>query len=82
MSKQYNETEMTMRLLADATNAILNGIDNKGNNGFVIMVFQAGQSQGGAVNFISNGHRGEVITMLKEFVARQEGRYISEGGNA
>lgn len=82
MSKQFNKTEMSMQLPADVTNAVLNGIGNEGSNCFIIMVCPLGQSQGCHVNYISNGQRDEVIAMLKEFVARQEGRYIATGGNA
>jgi hypothetical protein len=82
MSNELQQTEMTMRLLADFVNAILNGVGGAANECFIIMTCRSGQPQGGDVNCISNAQRDEVITTLKEFIARQEGRFIQEGGNA
>ena len=82
MSNELQQTEMTMRLLADLVNAILNGVGGNASECFLIMTCRSGQSQGGNVNYISNANRDEVLTMLKEFIARQEGRFIQEGGNA
>jgi hypothetical protein len=36
----------------------------------------------GRVNYISNGERSDIITMMKELLARFEGRYDEKGGRA
>jgi len=47
--------------------------------GFVLLSAEFGKIEGGRVNYISNGSRDDMIAMMKEFIARAEGRY-SEGG--
>lgn len=41
---------------------------------FVLLVAETGKAEGGRVNYISNGYRAEMRSMLKEFLGRIEGR--------
>lgn len=65
-------------------NALASGIDQALNGpklpgvppkvGFVLLCAEFGKIEGGKVNYISNGQRADMIAMLKEYLARLEGR--------
>ena len=73
-------------------NALARGIDEGLNGprlpgvkpkiGFVLLVSEFGKIDGGRVNYISNGQREDMLAMLREYLARVEGRYSDQGGNA
>lgn len=44
--------------------------------GFVLLTAEFGKIDGGRVNYISNGDRASMIAMLREYLARLEGRYV------
>ena len=46
---------------------------------FALVIAEFGKAEGGRVNYISNGNREDNTAMLRELLARWEGRYI-EGG--
>jgi hypothetical protein len=51
--------------------------------GFLLLVAEFGRIEGGRVNYISNGERRDMIAMLREYLARLEGRaVIDDGGRA
>lgn len=64
-----------MNTLAHTLDELFNGeargTDRK--NGFILMVFPFGNTDGRA-NYISNAERADVVTMLKEQLARFEGQ--------
>jgi hypothetical protein len=65
----------TMNALAGALDEMFNG-DARGpdrKTGFILMVFPFGNTDGRA-NYISNAERADVVTMLKEQLARFEGQ--------
>jgi hypothetical protein len=66
-----------MNKLAGALDQIFNG-DTKGaarETGFVLMVFPFGELATGRCNYISNGaDRRDVVTLMKEMIARFEGQ--------
>lgn len=67
-----------MNALAAGLNDILNGKDcKKGEEklGFALLIFPFGDAPEGRVNYISNAQRKDMIVALKEFIARNEGRY-------
>ena len=43
-------------------------------NGFVVLVFPLNQSEGARTNYVSNCDREDIITAMKEIIARFEGR--------
>ena len=45
---------------------------------FTLLVAKAGDIKDGRVNYISNGQRDDVVAMMKELIARFEGRYSQE----
>jgi hypothetical protein len=49
---------------------------------FVLLTAHFGDYKGGRVNYISNGERGDIVTMMKELIARFEGRHSQETGHA
>lgn len=71
-----------MNALASAIDQTLNGENPKKKLGFVMLVAEFGQIDNGRVNYISNGAREDMIAMMKEFIARAEGRYSEQAGAA
>jgi hypothetical protein len=67
-----------MQALGKGIDMILNP-DGTKTTGFVVLMFELGTK--GRMNYISNADRDDMLTALKELVARFEGRY-SEPGNA
>lgn len=69
-------------------NAIAQSLDDVFNPGdtrrvaFVVLTANMGDYEGGRVNYISNGNREDIVSMLKELIARFEGRYADTGGTA
>lgn len=43
-------------------------------NGFVLLVFPFDKPEGARTNYVSNADRADIVTALKEIVARFEGR--------
>lgn len=43
--------------------------------GFILLVAEFGKIEDGRVNYISNGERADMIAMMREYLARLEGRY-------
>lgn len=67
-----------MNETARALDRLFNG-EKKGADrevAFVLLTWNFGE--GGRANYISNGERPEMITAMKELVARFEGRHIEE----
>ena len=58
--------------------AKLPGIPRKPQVGFVLLTFNFGQIDNGRVNYISNADRADMITAMKEFIARAEGRVTAD----
>jgi hypothetical protein len=74
--KIQKEFRSLMNNLADTLNKIFNGDLVERPVVFTLLVARAGDISEGRVNYISNGVREEMITMMKEFIARAEGRYV------
>lgn len=71
-----------MNLLASAIDETLNGKVKPKRLAFVVLVAEFGAIDNGRVNYISNGSRDDMLSMMKEFIARAEGRYVDTGGAA
>lgn len=71
-----------MNALATAIDQTLNGETKPKRLAFVMLAAEFGQIDNGRVNYISNGSREDMIAMMKEFIARAEGRYVDQGGQA
>jgi hypothetical protein len=63
-----------MQALERVLDMTLNGDERPGPNGFVLLTFRFGETSGGRVNYVSNGNREDVLTALREFLGRMEGR--------
>lgn len=63
-----------MNALAHGLDELFNGAQRPKKVGFVLLSFYFGDQQGGRVNYISNGKREDIVTALKELLARFEGR--------
>ena len=70
-----------MNGLASGIDDVLNGDRQPKKIAFVLLMAEFGAIEGGRVNYISNGERSDMIAMLKEWLARLEGR-MAEGGQA
>jgi len=77
-----SEYRQMMNGLAGGVDEMLNGKTKPRKVAFVILMAEFGKIEGGRVNYISNGEREDCISMMKEWIARVEGRYADEGGNA
>lgn len=56
----------------------LPGLPRNKKNAFVLLVAEFGHTEGGRVNYISNGNRDDMRAMMHETLARMEGRYHEE----
>lgn len=75
IQKQYHRA---MNKLARVIDEVLNGRRKPGRKptvGFILLTAEFGKIDGGRVNYISNGEREDMIAMLREYLARVEGRY-------
>lgn len=76
ISPQYRAR---MNRLAKGIDEALNGKRKPGKKpvvGFILLTAEFGKIDGGRVNYISNGERADMIAMLREYLARVEGRYV------
>lgn len=74
--RQLNAYEQQMAVVANALDTMFNGgaTGDKRRTGFVLLVFPYGVVDGNT-NYISNGaDRRDVITLMKELIARLEGQ--------
>lgn len=74
-----------MEAVARAINEFFNGDAPVGERktGFVLMVFPFGDDASGRCNYMSNGaDRREVVTLMKEMIARFEGQPEIPAGKA
>lgn len=82
IQKQHLEI---MNGLAAGIDDVLNGADlprSERKIGFILLVAEFGRMEGGRVNYVSNGSREDMLTMLREYLARVEGRYAEPGSGA
>lgn len=74
--------------LLNATAEALDKIFNNGLKGderqvaFILILTPFGEKPDARLNYISNANRQDAIAALKEFIARNEGRYHESGGQA
>ena len=71
------EYVQAMNAVARGLDEIFNGVLKKDERktGFVLLVFPFGEADAGRCNFISNGaDRRDVVTLMKEMIARFEGQ--------
>lgn len=67
-----------MNKLARVIDEFFNGKrkpNRKPKVGFILLTAEFGKIECGRVNYISNGERADMIAMLREYLARAEGRY-------
>jgi hypothetical protein len=64
-----------MQGIASALDTGLNGSARPKRVAFVVLTANFGDFEGGRVNYVSNAERADIIVMLKELLARWEGRY-------
>jgi len=79
--KHYEIMNKLGRFLDHAFNGPSLARNQPSKTGFVLLVFDLGEA-GGRMNYISNANRSDVVTALKEQVARFEGRMTGDTGNA
>lgn len=78
IQEQYR---VAMNALARDIDVTLNGPlpapglpQGRRKNCFVLLTAETGKVEGGRVNYISNGERDDMVAMLRELLARFEGR--------
>lgn len=75
IQEQYRKQ---MNRLAKMIDEFFNGRskpNRKPTVGFILLTAEFGKIDGGRVNYISNGNREDMIAMMREYLARVEGRY-------
>jgi hypothetical protein len=76
-----------MNALAETIDRLFNGQGLPGlapppkKIAFVLLTAKFGDYDDGRVNYISNGERSDIIAMMKELIARFEGRVSQEIGH-
>jgi hypothetical protein len=71
-----------MRGIAEALDEAFNRDERPKKIAFVLLTAHFGDYEGGRVNYIANGDRADIISMMKELIARFEGRYSQDDGRA
>lgn len=66
-----------MNRVAQVLDANFNPVLGEKKIGFVLLIAEFGMIEGGRVNYINNGDRADMIAMMKEYIARAEGRYVA-----
>jgi hypothetical protein len=79
IQREYREI---MNTVAGTLDRVFNPAGEPKQIGFVLLMAEFGKTEGGRVNYISNGDRADMIAMMKEWLARAEGRYVAAGGQA
>lgn len=69
--------QAAMTRVAEALDRQFNPVVGQRKVGFVLLISEFGKIEGGRVNYISNGDRADMIAMMKEYIARAEGRYVA-----
>jgi len=73
-----------MNKLAQSIDEYFNGPNKPGRKrkvAFILLTAEFGLIEDGRVNYSSNGNRPDMLAMLREYLARAEGRYAEpEGG--
>lgn len=66
-----------MNRVAQVLDTQFNPVKGVKTIGFVLLISEFGKIEDGRVNYISNGERADMIAMMKEYIARHEGRYVA-----
>jgi hypothetical protein len=70
------EYEKQMYAVGRAIDEFLNPDGNNKTLGFAILMFKLGEpADGDRMNYLCNSRREDMIAAMKEFIARNEGRY-------
>ena len=70
----------TMNAIASGLDSVLNGKARRKTLGFALFVFEFGNIDANQVNYISNADRPEMLTAVREWLARTEGLVIAPSG--
>lgn len=65
-----------MNKLAQTLDVFFNGGSTGPEIVFLLLVGEVNNTGGGRVNYISNGNRDDMLSLMKEYLARAEGRYV------
>lgn len=74
---QYREM---LNGLASGIDDVLNGETRPKKIGFALFMFEFGHVEANRVNYISNADRTEMLTAVREWLARAEGRVVEPTG--
>lgn len=78
-----DELKEFMNNLGRGIDNLLNGKECKPKKrkwGFALLIFPFGETPNGRMNYLSNSEREDMLVAMKEFIARNEGRYFGGGG--
>lgn len=78
IEQQYRDT---LNGLAHGIDIILDG-DGQRKVVFALLIAEAGWGDGARVNYISTAERSDMLSMMREFIARAEGAFPATGGRA
>jgi hypothetical protein len=60
--------------VARTIDEFLNGAERPKRIGFAVIMFELGAIEGGRINYMSNAERADMLTAVREWLARAEGR--------
>ncbi len=70
-----DEYVIQMNAIAQAVDILFNGDTRPRKTGFALLVFPFSHGDEDRCSYISNAEREDMLTAMKEFIARAEGRY-------
>lgn len=65
-----------MNAIAEGLDDVLNGTARPKKIGFALFMFEFDKIEGNRVNYISNAGRADMLTAVREWLARAEGRVL------
>ena len=75
-------TDIDLCVLAHNIDHTINEDTSEPDHGFALLVFDYREGGHAEVGFITNAQRDTVVVLMKQFIARMEGRYVAEAGHA
>lgn len=71
-------TQELLQATAAGLDDVFNGPVRPKRVGFALFVFPFGETVDGRVNYVSNAEREDMLTAVREWLARAEGRVMDE----
>jgi hypothetical protein len=77
-----NRTAVDLCVIAHNIDHSINEDTSEPDHGFALLVFDYRAGGADEVGFITNAQKDTVVVLMKQFIARLEGRFVVEPGHA